>query len=77
MAAFLPSGRATGREVYFTTPDGDFGFARRFGPYFYGMDRWRGWRLCGVHNRRAGAALVSPDSALPTKLVRIIRTEEK
>ncbi len=45
--------------VYFTVPgDSDLHFARRFGHDYYGMNRWRGWRLCGVHNKRAGAALV-------------------
>ncbi len=44
-------------------------FARRIGQTFYGMSRYRGWRLCGVQNRRAGAALVVGNHSLRVHLV--------
>ncbi len=59
------------REVFFLV-DGQLGMARRFGRDYFGCDRWRGWKLCGLHNRRAAAALVSLDRSVPAKLVRIV-----
>ena len=44
-------------------------FARRFGRAYYGMNRWRGWRLCGVHNKRAGAALVDGSQSIRVHVV--------
>ena len=60
--------------VWFTVPSepGDPGphFARRWGRDYYGMNRWRGWRLCGVENKRAGVALVGrPGESLRVRLV--------
>ena len=58
--------------VFFTTPDGDHGFASRFGRRYPGRDRWRGWELCGIQNRRAGAALVgNPGESIPVRLVAV------
>ena len=55
--------------VEFTVPgDPETYFARRFGQDYYGMNRWRGWRLCGVHNRRAGAALVGGPEEPPIRV---------
>ena len=44
-------------------------FARRFGRDYYAMNRWRGWRLCGVANRRAGAALVAGEDRIRVRIV--------
>ena len=56
-------------RVIFITPDGDPGFATRYGRRYLGRDRWRGWELFGALNRRAGAALVAGDEAIRVKVV--------
>ena len=56
--------------VRFVTPDGDPGFATRYGRRYLGRDRWRGWELFGAQNRRAGAALVAGDEAIRVKVVK-------
>ena len=55
--------------IYFTTPDGDPGFATRFGRRYLGRDRWRGWELCGIQNKRAGAALVAGDDRIRVRII--------
>ena len=58
--------------IYFRVDgDPDLYFARRLGRDYWAANRWRGWRLCGVHNKRAGAALVggSDDPAIRVRLV--------
>ena len=55
--------------IYFTTPDGDSGFATRFGRRYLGRDRWRGWELFGALNRRAGAALVAGGETIRVRIV--------
>ena len=57
--------------VWFTVPgDPETYFARRFGKDYWAANRWRGWRLCGIHNRRAGAALVAgPGEFIRVKVV--------
>ena len=61
--------------VWFIVPSepGDPGphFAIRRGRDYWSANRYRGLRLCGVHNRRAGAALVggSGDPAIRVRLV--------
>ena len=57
------------RIVRFVTPDGDPGFATRFGRRYLGRDRWRGWELFGALNRRAGAALVAGDDRIRVHIV--------
>ena len=58
------------RIVRFVTPDGDPGFATRFGRRYLGRDRWRGWELFGTNNRRAGAALVgSPGESIRVQIL--------
>ena len=57
------------RIVCFVTPDGDPGFATRFGRRYLGRDRWRGWELCGIQNRRAGAALVAGEDRIRVRIV--------
>ena len=57
-------------RVVFVTPDGDRGFASRYGRRYLGRDRWRGWELFGALNRRAGAALVgNPGESIRVKVV--------
>ena len=61
---------ASRRErVIFVTPDGDRGFASRYGRRYLGRDRWRGWELFGALNRRAGAALVAGDDRIRVRIV--------
>ena len=55
--------------IYFTTPDGDPGFATLFGRRYLGRDRWRGWELFGALNRRAGAALVAGNETIRVHVV--------
>ena len=72
MAAVTTTGAVTTppRVVFFRIPgDPETYFARRFGRDYYGMNRWRGWRLCGAFNRRAGAALVAGDESIRVQVV--------
>ena len=60
--------------VWFTVPSepGDPGphFAIRRGRDYWAANRYRGLRLCGVQNRRAGAALVGlPGESIRVRLV--------
>ena len=56
--------------VFFTVPGNPNAyFARRFGRDYGVANRWRGWRLCGVQNRRAGAALVAGDESIRVRVV--------
>ena len=58
--------------VYFRVDgDPDLHFAIRRGRDYWAANRYRGLRLCGVHNERAGAALVggSDDPAIRVRLV--------
>ena len=72
MVAQTTTGGAIPRVVHFETYDGELGFARRFGREFWGADRWRGWRLCGIQNKRAGAALVgNPGESIRVRLVAV------
>ena len=57
------------RVVFFITPDGELGYAKRFGRRYLGLDRWRGWELFGVFNRRAGAALVVGSESIRVQVV--------
>ncbi len=67
--AALPSAPATG-IVWFTTPDDpDAQFALYQCGQWWARNRWRGWRLCGVENRRAGAALVDSETSIRVRLV--------
>ena len=57
--------------VFFTVP-GDpetYWAIRRADRQFWAANRWRGWRLCGVENRRAGAALVDGGTSIRVRLV--------
>ena len=65
----FPEGLTQPRIVRFVTPDGDPGFATRFGRRYLGRDRWRGWELFGAQNRRAGAALVAGDDRIRVRIV--------
>ena len=56
------------RVVFFVTPDGELGYAKRFGRRYLGLDRWRGWELFGVFNRRAGAQLVAGRDRIRVKV---------
>ena len=60
-------------RVIFITPDGDRGFASRYGRRYLGRDRWRGWELFGAHNRRAGAALVAGPDRVRVKVVQAVQ----
>ena len=58
--------------VYFRVDgDPDLHFAIRRGQDYWAANCYRGLRLCGVHNRRAGAAFVggSDDPAIRVRLV--------
>ena len=57
------------RVVRFVTPDGDPGFATRYGKRWLGRDRWRGFELFGIQNKRAGAALVAGDGAIRVYII--------
>ena len=73
MGARTTTGGAIPRVVHFETRDGERGFARRFGRELWGADRWRGWRLCGIQNKRAGAALVGgPGESIRVKVVQAV-----
>ena len=65
----LAEGLTQPRIVRFVPPDGDPGFATRFGRRYLGRDRWRGWELFGALNRRAGAALVAGDDKIRVRIV--------
>ena len=59
--------------VFFTVP-GDthpdvYWAIKRADRQFWACNRWRGWRLCGVHNRRAGAALVAGNEGIRVQVV--------
>ena len=69
----FPGGLTHPRIVRFVTPDGDRGFASRFGRRYLGRDRWRGWELFGAHNRRAGAALVAGPDRVGVKVVQAVQ----
>ena len=57
-------------RVIFVTSDGDLRFPTRFLRRYLGRDRWRGWELCGIQNKRAGATLVgSPGESIRVKVV--------
>ncbi len=54
----MPAAPTTG-IVWFRTPDdAEPQFALYQCGQWWARNRWRGWRLCGVQNRRGGAALV-------------------
>ncbi len=55
--------------VHFVTVTGDQGFARRFGRDWWAGEQWRGWRLLGAQNKRAGAQLVAGDRRIRARLV--------
>ncbi len=56
--------------VYFRVDgDPDTHFARRFDKDYWAANRWRGWRLCGAFNRRAGAALVAGEESIRVRVV--------
>ena len=59
--------------VYFTVPGDthpDTYWAIRRGGHYWAANRWRGLRLCGVENKRAGAALVGgPGESIRVRLV--------
>ena len=70
MTAVPTTGGAIPRVVFFRIPgDPEIYFARRFGRDYWAANRWRGWRLCGVQNRRAGAALVDGSQSIRVRLV--------
>ena len=69
MAAVPATGGAIPRVVFFATPDGDRGFASRYGRRYLGRDRWRGWELFGALNRRAGAALVAGEDRVRVRII--------
>jgi hypothetical protein len=57
--------------VIFFKVAGDPGlhFAVRRGRDYWACNRYRGWKLCGVRNRRAGAALVAGDRSIRVALI--------
>ncbi len=58
--------------IYFRVDgDPDLHFAIRRGRDYWAANRYRGLRLCGVENKRAGAALVgSPGESIRAQVVR-------
>ncbi len=64
------TGASAPRLVDFVTPTGDTGFAiRRADGQFWAANRWRGFRLFGAQNKRAGAQLVAGDRRIRARLV--------
>ena len=63
--------------VYFTVPGDthpDTYWAIRRGRDYWAANRWRGLRLCGVENKRAGAALVgSPGESIRVQILEAVQ----
>ena len=70
MTGLQTTGASAPRVIWFTDPDGDLNFARLFADgHYWAANKWRGYRLCGVHCRRAGAALVAGTTSIRIRLV--------